>query len=227
MSGRVIVVGSVNVDLVVTVDRLPGPGETVIGGRFAQHHGGKGGNQAVAAARLGATLDFVGAVGDRRIRDAGARGARRRRDRPVAALDARRRGDRRRPHPRRRGRREQHRGRRRREQALTPATSAAALERSARGRRTSSSSATRSRRRRRAGAALGRSRGATTILNPAPAAGWPADRSTLADILTPNDGELPPWRASGTPEADGADRLRSAGRGARPGEPRGGRRAVS
>ncbi len=54
MSGRVIVVGSVNVDLVVAVERLPGPGETVVGGRFARHHGGKGGNQAIAAARLGA-----------------------------------------------------------------------------------------------------------------------------------------------------------------------------
>src|SRR6478735_2456394 len=64
MSGRVIVVGSVNVDLVVTTERLPGPGETVVGGRFARHHGGKGGNQAVAAARLGATTAFVGAVGD-------------------------------------------------------------------------------------------------------------------------------------------------------------------
>jgi ribokinase len=64
MSGRVIVVGSVNVDLVVTAERLPGPGETVIGGRFARHHGGKGGNQAVAAARLGARTSFVGAVGD-------------------------------------------------------------------------------------------------------------------------------------------------------------------
>ncbi|HEV8402640.1 MAG TPA: ribokinase, partial [Candidatus Limnocylindrales bacterium] len=62
-SGRVIVVGSVNVDLVVTAEHLPAPGETVIGGRFARHHGGKGGNQAVAAARLGATVVFVGAVG--------------------------------------------------------------------------------------------------------------------------------------------------------------------
>ncbi len=61
MSGRVIVVGSVNVDLVVAIDRLPGPGETVVGGRFARHHGGKGGNQAVAAARLGAETAFVGA----------------------------------------------------------------------------------------------------------------------------------------------------------------------
>jgi ribokinase len=64
MSGRVIVVGSVNVDLVVTADRLPAPGETVIGGRYERHHGGKGGNQAVAAARLGARTWFVGAVGD-------------------------------------------------------------------------------------------------------------------------------------------------------------------
>ncbi len=63
MSGRVIVVGSVNIDLVVAVARLPRPGETVIGGRFERHHGGKSGNQAVAAARLGATTAFVGAVG--------------------------------------------------------------------------------------------------------------------------------------------------------------------
>ena len=64
MSGRVIVVGSVNVDLVVTADRLPRPGETVTGGRFSRHHGGKGGNQAVAVARLGTGTWFVGAVGD-------------------------------------------------------------------------------------------------------------------------------------------------------------------
>jgi ribokinase len=61
--GRVIVVGSVNVDLVVTGERLPAHGETVTGGRFERHHGGKGGNQAVAAARLGAETLFVGAVG--------------------------------------------------------------------------------------------------------------------------------------------------------------------
>ena len=63
MAGRVIVVGSVNVDLVVVAPRLPGPGETVTGGDVARHHGGKGGNQAVAAARLGAPVAFVGAVG--------------------------------------------------------------------------------------------------------------------------------------------------------------------
>ena len=61
---RVIVVGSVNVDLVARADRLPAPGETVTGAAFSRHDGGKGGNQAVAAARLGARTTFIGAVGD-------------------------------------------------------------------------------------------------------------------------------------------------------------------
>jgi ribokinase len=61
---RVVVVGSVNVDLVVSVGALPAAGETVAGGRFARWGGGKGANQAVAAARLGAAVSFVGAVGD-------------------------------------------------------------------------------------------------------------------------------------------------------------------
>ena len=60
----VLVVGSINADLVVTVPRLPAPGETVTGGRFARHGGGKGANQAVAAARAGAAVRLVGAVGD-------------------------------------------------------------------------------------------------------------------------------------------------------------------
>lgn len=63
MSGRVIVVGSVNVDLVVAGSRLPQLGETVTGGKFAQHDGGKGGNQAVAAARLDAPTTIVAAIG--------------------------------------------------------------------------------------------------------------------------------------------------------------------
>jgi len=60
----VCVVGSANLDLVATVDRLPGPGETVAGGSFAEYPGGKGLNQAVAAARSGAAVAFVGALGD-------------------------------------------------------------------------------------------------------------------------------------------------------------------
>jgi ribokinase len=63
-SGTVLVVGSINIDLVVTLARLPEPGETVTGGEFARHAGGKGANQAVAAARAGARVRFVGAVGD-------------------------------------------------------------------------------------------------------------------------------------------------------------------
>jgi ribokinase len=61
--GRVIVVGSVNVDLVMRLPQLPAPGQTVIGGTLARHNGGKGANQAVAAARAGAAAFFVGAVG--------------------------------------------------------------------------------------------------------------------------------------------------------------------
>lgn len=64
MSGRVIVVGSVNIDLVALVPHLPHPGETVTGGSYERHHGGKGGNQAVAAARLRRPTLFIGALGD-------------------------------------------------------------------------------------------------------------------------------------------------------------------
>ncbi len=63
MPGHVVVIGSVNVDLVVTADHLPSPGETVLGGRFAVHHGGKGANAAVAAARAGAQVTMIAAVG--------------------------------------------------------------------------------------------------------------------------------------------------------------------
>jgi ribokinase len=60
----VVVVGSANLDLVATTRRLPGPGETVLGSDFAQHPGGKGLNQAVAAARAGASVAFIATVGD-------------------------------------------------------------------------------------------------------------------------------------------------------------------
>jgi ribokinase len=59
----VVVVGSVNADLVVSVAELPSAGETVTGGTFARHGGGKGANQAVAAARAGAHVTLVAAVG--------------------------------------------------------------------------------------------------------------------------------------------------------------------
>ena len=53
MASRIIVLGSVNTDLVIRGPQLPGPGETVLGGEFYRAAGGKGANQAVAAARLG------------------------------------------------------------------------------------------------------------------------------------------------------------------------------
>jgi ribokinase len=59
----IVVVGSINLDLVVAVDRHPAPGETVIGGDVRELPGGKGANQAVAAARLGARVAMVGRVG--------------------------------------------------------------------------------------------------------------------------------------------------------------------
>lgn len=63
MAPRIVVVGSVNLDLVVRVERLPEPGETVGGGTFARVAGGKGANQAVACARLGAEVTMIAAVG--------------------------------------------------------------------------------------------------------------------------------------------------------------------
>jgi ribokinase len=63
MAGRVIVVGSTNTDLVVRCARLPRPGETVLGGDLLTFAGGKGANQAVAAARAGAAVLFIGAFG--------------------------------------------------------------------------------------------------------------------------------------------------------------------
>ncbi len=60
---RIVVVGSANIDLVVRAPRLPRPGETVGGARFYTAPGGKGANQAVAAARLGAEVYLVGRVG--------------------------------------------------------------------------------------------------------------------------------------------------------------------
>jgi ribokinase len=58
------VVGSINLDLVARVERLPRPGETISGSAFERFPGGKGANQAVAAARLGAQVRLFGAVGD-------------------------------------------------------------------------------------------------------------------------------------------------------------------
>jgi ribokinase len=63
LASGVVVVGSLNADLTITTDRLPSAGETVGGHDFAIRAGGKGANQAVAAARLGSAVSLVGAVG--------------------------------------------------------------------------------------------------------------------------------------------------------------------
>ncbi len=63
-SARVVVLGSINLDLVATAPRFPHPGETVLGDALAQVPGGKGANQAVAAARAGGATTLVGSVGD-------------------------------------------------------------------------------------------------------------------------------------------------------------------
>ncbi|MCJ0903238.1 ribokinase [Rhodococcus sp. ARC_M6] len=61
---RIVVVGSVNMDLTSTVSRFPVPGETLLGTAFATAAGGKGSNQAIAAAKAGGDVIFIGAVGD-------------------------------------------------------------------------------------------------------------------------------------------------------------------
>lgn len=191
MTGRVIVVSSVNVDLVVAVERIPEPGETVVGGRFERHHGGKGGNQAVAAARLGADTAFVGAIGDDTFGD-DARAA-------LAAEGIDLRGLAR---------------------LSGEATGVALILVDANGENSIAVAGGANRALRpehvrdalaslhpRAGDVLlvgheiptavtrealriGGEAGATTILNPAPAVGLEPDTLALADILTPNRGEL-------------------------------------
>jgi ribokinase len=70
MSVTIGVVGSINLDLVASGAPLPQAGETVTGARFAQHPGGKGANQALAARRLGADVHMIGCVGDDALAEA-------------------------------------------------------------------------------------------------------------------------------------------------------------
>lgn len=69
MARELTVVGSINLDLVARVERLPRAGETLVGHDFLRVPGGKGANQAVAAARLGARVRMIGAVGDDPLAD--------------------------------------------------------------------------------------------------------------------------------------------------------------
>ncbi|TLN20898.1 ribokinase, partial [bacterium] len=63
MKKHILVIGSLNMDLVVSAPRHPEPGETLLGSDFHTFPGGKGANQAVAAARLGAAVEMIGRVG--------------------------------------------------------------------------------------------------------------------------------------------------------------------
>ncbi len=63
MAGHIVIVGSINMDLVVRAPRHPQPGETILGSSFQTFPGGKGANQAVAAARLGGAVMMIGRVG--------------------------------------------------------------------------------------------------------------------------------------------------------------------
>ncbi|MCF5397208.1 ribokinase, partial [Pseudomonas syringae] len=63
MQAKIVIVGSLNMDLVIRAQRLPRPGETLSGETFDTVPGGKGANQAVAAARLGASVAMIGCVG--------------------------------------------------------------------------------------------------------------------------------------------------------------------
>lgn len=64
MKNKIIIVGSTNMDMVVKTGHIPKPGETVLGGEFFMNPGGKGANQAVAVARLGGDVTFIGKIGD-------------------------------------------------------------------------------------------------------------------------------------------------------------------
>jgi len=64
MAKKVVVVGSYNADMTIKTSRIPKPGETIIGGKFSMGAGGKGANQAVAAARAGAEVWFIARIGD-------------------------------------------------------------------------------------------------------------------------------------------------------------------
>jgi ribokinase len=216
VSGRVLVVGSVNVDLVVQTERLPMPGETVLGGTFSRFHGGKGGNQAVAAARLGAAVMLVAALGDDDLaHDARAALAREGIGTEVIVtvdhtatgvalilVDAKAEN----------------------QIAVAPGANAgltAAHVRSALGRlrpheadvvlvthEIPTEAA-------REALRIGRDGGAWTVLNPAPADGIDRTMLTLADVVTPNRGELARLaaadaRRSGRPTPGAEDPIRAA-----------------
>ncbi len=77
MKPRILVIGSANTDMILRLDRLPRPGETILGGEFVTAAGGKGANQAVAAARAGGQVTFIARVGQDMFGDQAIAGFRR------------------------------------------------------------------------------------------------------------------------------------------------------
>jgi ribokinase len=71
---RIVIVGSSNTDMIIKLNRIPRPGETVLGGEFVTAAGGKGANQAVAAARAGGSVTFIASVGRDALGDAAIAG---------------------------------------------------------------------------------------------------------------------------------------------------------
>lgn len=187
MSASVCIIGSINVDLVVAADRLPVPGETVLGGRFSVHDGGKGANQAVAAARAGARVAMIGAVGtdaygDRALAALEAEGVdvsgvRRLEDEPtgVAIIAVGPRGE--------------------NQIVVAPGANGAVELDDDDRRRIAESEAVLTNHEVPQGAVLesvrtARQAGITAILNPAPARALSAEMLRLGPILTPNEHEL-------------------------------------
>lgn len=74
MNNNIVVLGSSNTDMIIKVPRIPKPGETILGGTFATAPGGKGANQAVAAARAGGSVSFIARVGRDMFGDEALRG---------------------------------------------------------------------------------------------------------------------------------------------------------
>jgi len=77
MKPRIVVIGSSNTDMIIRLDRIPRPGETVLGGEFVTAAGGKGANQAVGAARAGGNVTFIARVGQDMFGDQAVAGFRR------------------------------------------------------------------------------------------------------------------------------------------------------
>jgi len=71
---KIVVIGSSNTDMIIQVDKIPVPGETVLGGKFSTAAGGKGANQAVAAARAGGDIIFIAALGEDSFGDQALKG---------------------------------------------------------------------------------------------------------------------------------------------------------